>query len=100
IEGYRARVLSRSQVRRMLEFIDFHTRLEPKHPSDLRTTQDPRTIALNRERLKRVPRQVTPLRFQVVLNILGNFNSHCHDDFSWTQGVPPLGCRLLNQNRL
>jgi hypothetical protein len=61
------------------EVIDFRACLEPKHPPHLRTTQDPRTIALNRECFKRVPGQITPLLFQVVLNILGKFNPHCHD---------------------
>jgi hypothetical protein len=60
------------------KFIDFCSCLEPKHSPHLRTTKDPRAIAINRERFKRVPWQISLKLFQVVLNILGKFKPHSH----------------------
>jgi len=61
------------------KLIDFRPCLETEHPPYLRTTKDSRAKALNGERLKRMPGQITPLLFQVMLYILGKFNPYCHD---------------------
>src|SRR5258708_32622842 len=61
------------------KLIDFRPCLETEHPPYLRTTKDSRAKAINGERLKRMPGQITPLLFQVMLTILGKFNLSHHE---------------------
>jgi hypothetical protein len=61
------------------KLIDFRPCLETEHPPYLRTTKNPGAKPLDRVRFKRMPGQITPLLFQVVFYILGEFNPYCHD---------------------
>src|SRR5216684_2903750 len=60
------------------KLIDFRPCFEPKHPPDLRATKHTGTVAFDREGLEGMPRQITPLLFEVVLDILRKLNLHCH----------------------
>jgi hypothetical protein len=54
--------------------LDFFSGLKSQHPTYLRAAQYSPSVTLYRQRLQRIPGRITPLLFQVVLNVLGYFN--------------------------